>query len=62
MMWSAHLGYFRTRHHSQPGLHVFELIHPPLRVSFPHFPQSLVFVSALLDIFPMDLVHGGLLL
>ena len=43
-------------------LHVFKLVHPPLGVAFPHFPQRLVLVPALLHILTVDLVHGGLLL
>ena len=48
---------------SQPlvlGLHVLELVHSPFRVAFPHLPQGLVLVSALLHILLVDLVHRRL--
>ena len=42
------------------GLHVLELVHSPFRVAFPHLPQGLVLVSALLHILLVDLVHRRL--
>ena len=44
------------------GLHVLELVHSPLGVSFPDLPKSLVFVAALLHVFSVDLVHCRLIL
>ena len=41
-------------------LHVFKHINPPLSVAFPHLPQGLVLVSALLHILLVDLVHRRL--
>ena len=42
------------------GLHVLELVHPPLRVALPHLPQGLVLVPALLHVLLVDLVHRRL--
>ena len=43
-------------------LHIFKLVHPPLSIPFPHFPQGLVLVPPLLHILAVDLVHCSLLL